>query len=181
MLARWTDGLLYLGTIKKVRANSGPHHGSSPSDSCSHFIIFAHPLQVDSAREVCLVQFEDDSQFLVLWKDISPGETLHNCRSWRVWGTLAEVSHLTPCPSQLPSLGRSSSAVSVALRRWSLGTGWSAVRSVVMVRGEGRILEWYSLPWVFWIASCLPSMGLVSPILASLHPVTSSQYREREP
>lgn len=30
---------------------------------------------MDSAREVCLVQFEDDSQFLVLWKDISPGET----------------------------------------------------------------------------------------------------------
>lgn len=31
---------------------------------------------MDSAREVCLVQFEDDSQFLVLWKDISPGEIL---------------------------------------------------------------------------------------------------------
>lgn len=38
---------------------------------------------VDSAREVCLVQFEDDSQFLVLWKDISPaalpGEELLCC------------------------------------------------------------------------------------------------------
>ncbi|XP_061052384.1 PHD finger protein 1 isoform X4 [Eubalaena glacialis] len=30
----------------------------------------------------------------------------------------------------LPSLGRNSSAVYVALRLWSLGTGWSAVRSV---------------------------------------------------
>ncbi|EPY84272.1 hypothetical protein CB1_000487037 [Camelus ferus] len=39
--------------------------------------------KVDSAREVCLVQFEDDSQFLVLWKDISPaalpGEELLCC------------------------------------------------------------------------------------------------------
>lgn len=47
---------------------------SSRSDAL--FILCTHPPQVDSAREVCLVQFEDDSQFLVLWKDISPGETL---------------------------------------------------------------------------------------------------------
>lgn len=77
MLARWTDGLLYLGTIKKVRVTSGLLPPLHSPDSCSHFITFTHLFQVDSAREVCLVQFEDDSQFLVLWKDISPGEIPH--------------------------------------------------------------------------------------------------------
>lgn len=81
MLARWTDGLLYLGTIKKVRVTSALLPPPHSPDSGSYFITSAHLVQVDSAREVCLVQFEDDSQFQVLWKDISPGEITHTCRS----------------------------------------------------------------------------------------------------
>ncbi|RLV63264.1 hypothetical protein DV515_00018447 [Chloebia gouldiae] len=46
VLARWTDGLLYLGVVKKV----------------------------DVPRRGCLIQFKDNSQFFVLWKDIRPGE-----------------------------------------------------------------------------------------------------------
>ncbi|XP_058678510.1 PHD finger protein 1 [Ammospiza caudacuta] len=44
VLARWTDGLLYLGVVKKV----------------------------DASGRGCQIQFEDNSQFFVLWKDISP-------------------------------------------------------------------------------------------------------------
>lgn len=90
MLARWTDGLLYLGTIKKVRPTSAL--GLPVSGLIPPFYHHWSSFQVDSAREVCLVQFEDDSQFLVLWKDISPGETLETaacdsrgCCGWRHW------------------------------------------------------------------------------------------------
>jgi hypothetical protein len=56
------------------------------------------------------------------------------------WGE-GETTELESRPpdtvfSQLPSLGRNSSVVSVALRLWSLGTGWSAVRNVAMVRRQ---------------------------------------------
>ncbi|XP_015272914.1 PREDICTED: PHD finger protein 1 [Gekko japonicus] len=72
VLARWTDGLLYLGTIKKV----------------------------DPLRQVCLVQFEDDSQFLVLWKDINPaavpGEE-HTCCVCHLEDLSPEENRLVRC------------------------------------------------------------------------------------
>lgn len=73
VLARWTDGLLYLGTIKKVSAGPGPPPPPDPTATPPHTAL---PIQVDSSRQVCLVQFEDNSQFLVLWKDINPGKQL---------------------------------------------------------------------------------------------------------
>ncbi|XP_029801062.1 PHD finger protein 1 isoform X4 [Suricata suricatta] len=67
-----------------------------------------------------------------------------DCYTWgpsRRWTVLGRYvwSSLKTIPSfwfygktlaQLPSLGKNYSAASVALRPWSLGTGWSAVRSV---------------------------------------------------
>ena len=51
------------------------------------------------------------------------------------WGLDRPPERWVP-PQQLPSLGRNSSAVYVALGLWSLEIGWSAVKSVAMVRGQ---------------------------------------------
>uniref|UniRef100_UPI00402B64B6 PHD finger protein 1 isoform X3 n=1 Tax=Arvicanthis niloticus TaxID=61156 RepID=UPI00402B64B6 len=90
-------------------------------------------------------------------------------KRWTVLGRCA-WSSLRMIPSfwfygrtsaQLPSLGRSCSAVSVALRPWPLGTGWSAVRSVATdchvprapAPGEGEGTSWVCRQCVFAIAT----------------------------
>lgn len=110
------------------------------------FVTFAHPFQVDSAREVCLVQFEDDSQFLVLWKDISPGETLQTCSlgqqklvgdtGWKCLLTLCSLTAALPGEELLCCVCRSETVV----------PGNRLVSCDKCRHGEGRV------PWVCWAA-----------------------------
>lgn len=77
VLARWSDGLLYLGNVKRV---------SFPPDLVPFVILFNQTLtsgmrikprsvsQVDVVKQCCLVRFEDNSEFWVLRKDI------HSCK-----------------------------------------------------------------------------------------------------
>ena len=85
VLARWSDGLLYLGNVKRVsvcvcvrtcmhvRIWKVLHLGLSEQFHCFH----PSP-QVDGVKQCCLVRFEDNSEFWVLRKDI------HSCKTYNL-------------------------------------------------------------------------------------------------
>lgn len=75
VLARWSDGLLYLGNVKRV---SFPLHCICALVYRTRNIVLRikprSVSQVDVVKQCCLVRFEDNSEFWVLRKDI------HSCK-----------------------------------------------------------------------------------------------------
>lgn len=96
VLARWSDGLLYLGNVKRVSACMSVYAcvTERPLSVCmqhvrecvwldlkrlpfsfvNHSAHLLSPSQVDGVKQCCLVRFEDNSEFWVLRKDI------HSCK-----------------------------------------------------------------------------------------------------
>lgn len=97
VLARWSDGLLYLGNVKRVSASGCvcvTERGllsvcarcmcvfvcvhldlkRLPFSFVNHSAHLLSLSQVDGVKQCCLVRFEDNSEFWVLRKDI------HSCK-----------------------------------------------------------------------------------------------------